>query len=155
MWNPVPENCCIAALQQDALSAPQMGDSFSLLLPSVACQRSSQLLHLSSSFRVPPPKGFRHNRQEGDPLPSAFLLCPIQLSPIGMAKGMASSIGCSWQTYVLDGGDHSNIQGSVLTTHPVADEDICWAAVIAREEKSPLSDRAQTCGHSSIKECVP
>ena len=125
-WVPIPKNCCIATLQQDAQSAPQVGDSFSFLLPSVACQRSSQLLHLSSSFRVPPPKGFRHNWQEGDPLPSAFLLCPIQLSPIGMAKGMAmaSSIDCSWQTYVLDGGDqdHSNIQGSVLTTHPVADE---------------------------------
>ena len=101
IWNPVPKNGSIAALQQDAHSAPHMGDSFSLLLPSVACQRSSQLLHLSSSFRVPPLKGFRHNWQEGDPLPSALLFCPIQFPPIGMVKGMASSIGRSWHTNII------------------------------------------------------
>ena len=37
-WVPIPKNCCIATLQQYAQSAPQVGDGFSLLLPSVAGQ---------------------------------------------------------------------------------------------------------------------
>ena len=150
-WAPIPKNCCIATLQQDAQSAPQVGDSFSLLLPSVAGQCCTQFLHLPLCIWVPSPKSLCHNRQEGDPLSRAVCLCSIHFSLISVGESVASQVCCTWHGVVLDGGDDSDIQGGILAPCPVADQDICRSAIIARKEKSPLLDRAQTCSHSRVE----
>ena len=52
-WVLVLKNYSVAALQQDAQSTPKVGDSFSLLLPSVAGQCRAQLFHLLLGVWVP------------------------------------------------------------------------------------------------------
>ena len=68
---------------------------------------------------------------------------------------MTSQVRCTWHGVVLDGGDDSDIQGGILAPCPVADQDICRSAIIARKEKSPLLDRAQACSHSRVEKSVP
>ena len=64
---------------------------------------------------------------------------------------MTSLVRCTWHGVVLDGGDNSDIQSGILAPCPVPDQDICRAAIIAREEKSPLLDGTQACCHSRVK----
>ena len=124
VWDPVPKNGSIASLEQDAHSAPQVGGSFPLILASVAGKSRSQLLHLPLGIWVPSPKGLCHNWQESNPLSPALLLCPIYFALIGIGEGMASCVCSTWHGVVLEGGDHSHIQGSIFAPHPVADEDV-------------------------------
>ena len=37
---------------------------------------------------------------------------------------MARCVCSTWHGVVLEGGDHSHIQGSIFAPHPVADEDV-------------------------------
>ena len=155
IWDPVPKNSSIASLEQDAHSAPQVGGSFPLILASVAGKSRSQLLHLPLGIWVPSPKGLCHNWQESNPLSPTLLLCPINFALICIGEGMASCVCSTWHGVVLEGGDHSHIQGSIFAPHPVADEDICRATIVAGKEESPLFHRAKACSHSRIEDSIP
>ena len=104
-WNTVTNDRRIAPLEENTQPAPKVGDRLCLVLPSVPSQGSSELLHLSHCAGVPTTKGLGHQRQEGDALSSALLLCPIYFPGVGMVKGMASSVGSAWQCCALDGRD--------------------------------------------------
>ena len=87
--HPVAQDGGIAPLEEDAHPAPEMGDGFPFLLPSVPCKGGAQLLNLSLCSRVPATKGICHHGQEGNALPSAFLLCPIHLPAKSVVEGMS------------------------------------------------------------------
>ena len=68
---------------------------------------------------------------------------------------MTGSVCCLWHGSSLERGDDGDIQGGILASHPVGDQDICWPAVCAREEEAPLSDRAKACCHCSVIKSIP
>ena len=72
-WHPVAKNCCVAPLQQDPQSPPEVPDRLPLLLPSVPCQGSPHLLHLSGGNLVPATKGLHRQGNKVDAFPSAVL----------------------------------------------------------------------------------
>ena len=97
----------------------------------------TQLLHFSSRIGVPSPKGLCHDRQDGEPLSPALLLCSIHFPLKGVGQGMTRQITCTWHSVVLEGGDNSDIQSGILAPCSVPGQDISWPAIIARRRNRP------------------
>ena len=127
--HPIAQDGSITPLEEDAQPAPQVRGCLGLLLPRVPCKGRSKLLHLRLGNRVPTTKGFCNQRKEGNALPPALLLCPIHLPAIGVVQGVTSGIRRTWHCGSLQGGDNGDIQGSVLATNPVGEQDVGWPAV--------------------------
>ena len=84
----VAKDCCISPLEKYTQPAPKVGDCLCLVLSRVPGKSDTQLLHRPLSTRVPTPKGLRHKRLEGNPLPPALLCSTIHFAAIGEVKGM-------------------------------------------------------------------
>ena len=54
--NPVAQNCSISPLEEDAKSPPEVGNGFTLQLPSVPSKRTPKFPDLSFSTLCQPPK---------------------------------------------------------------------------------------------------
>ena len=100
---------------------------------------------LPLSTSVPTPKGLRHKRLEGNPLPPALLCSTIHFAAIGEVKGMPTGRSRTWQGGNLERGDDGDIHGSVLAADPVRDQDISWSTVIPREEEAALFHWTKAC----------
>ena len=56
---------------------------------------------------------------------------------------------------LLKGVNDGYVESRIFPADPPADEDICWARVVSREEMTILSAGGQGCGDSRPMEVVP
>jgi hypothetical protein len=58
-----------------------------------------------------------------------------------MFEGIPGLLCCSVNEGFLEGADDSDAKGCVTTFRPMADINICWAAIIPRDDATLFSDR--------------
>ena len=84
----------ISPLEQDAKSAPEVGDGFPLQLPGVPGQHTAKLPHLPLRAWMSATQGLCHQGEEGDPLLPTVLFSSPELTVMGKVEGMAGLRGC-------------------------------------------------------------
>ena len=130
--DPVEQHAGESPLEQDGDSLDQVVGLFPLFLASMAGQSTAKFAELFQGNLVPAPQRLRHDGDESNPLLPAQLLGNPALVVVGHSQGMTRSRGCPSPGGILEGMCDRYIQSSIQASCPVVEENISWAAVVAR-----------------------
>ena len=100
-WYSVPQNCCVAPLQQNPKPPPEVPDCLPLLLSRVPRQRSAQLHHLPCGHLMPPTKGLHCQWDKVNTLSPAFLSSTINFPLKGKLQCMPRIDGPSKRFHLV------------------------------------------------------
>ena len=123
--DPVQEEGSEAPLEKDGAPGHQVGDCFSLLLPSVPGKGTPKLPDLLCCDRMPTTKRLCHHWDKSNSLLVALLSGASYLPVVGDVQGIAWCGGCTCPGSVLEGVGHCHIKSSIPAACPVWNEDIC------------------------------
>ena len=95
VWYTISQNGRISSLQEDSQSAPEMGDSLPLELPSVPGQSRPELPDLLLSHLMPAAQRLSGQWEEHDALLPTLIRYCCHLALISKVKSISRSFCCS------------------------------------------------------------